>query len=145
MRFAAITALGLLLAACGTEGTESAANDPAANESTNATTAAADEEQSQAKLAACPFRETRDWKGSVTGGRVLVNGKVDLQMAGFEPALTPRAGGSGGTLVLDLTLAPKPNGLSDSARYEAAGRYSRAEIHCGGERIADIAIVQVVS
>ena len=144
MRFAAMTALGLMLAACGSGGTESGAADPAANESANATA----DEQSQPKLAACPFRETRDWQGSVTGGRVLVNGKVDLQMAGFEPALTPRAGGSGGsggTLVLDLTLAPKANGLSDSARYEAAGRYSRAEIHCGGERIAEINIVQVVS
>jgi hypothetical protein len=143
MRFAAMTALGLMLAACGSGGTESGAADPAANESANAT--AAVDEQNQPKLAACPFRETRDWQGSVTGGRVLVNGKVDLQMAGFEPALTPRAGGSGGTLVLDLTLAPKANGLSDSARYEAAGRYSRAEIHCGGERIAEINIVQVVS
>lgn len=139
---AAAAAFGLVLAGCSPAGEDKStgtdAASPAANRTEQANAAAADGP-------ACPFRQTRDWIGSVEGGHVRVNGLVDLQMAGFRPALTERAGGSG-TLALDLALAPAPGEpVSDRARYERQGApaFRRAEIWCGGERIAQIDMIVV--
>ena len=127
----AILAIALSLAACGSE-----TAPPAANTAETADTA------EPAALAACPFRETRGWAASVEGGRLLVTGMVDLQMAGFRPTLTPREGG--GT-AFDLTLAPEPQAaVTNQVRYEGAGTSaSRGEIWCGGNKLADFAIVHV--
>lgn len=137
------TAFLLALAGCGGGGeapANQAANEAVAtNESANA--AAAEKPQ----LAACPFRETRQWAGSIEGGRLLVTGLVDLQMAGFKPALTIRSS-SPPTVALDLALAPEAGAVvTEEARYEAASPapYRNGEIWCGGERIASFDIVVV--
>ena len=143
---AAAAAFGLWLAGCGP------ANDDrstAANESANA--AAAEPElnsaETRAVAAACPFRRTRDWVGSVERGHVRINGTVDVQMAGFRPTLTERSGAGGGALALDLAFAPAPGEpISDHVRFERLGAppYRQAEIWCGGEVIEriDMTVVQ---
>ena len=133
--------LGWVLAACDGASDTSA---PAASKTVAAGNAAARNESAGdggrgAPWSACPFQRTREWVGSVEAGRVLVNGFVDLQMAGFRPALAERPGAPAGTLALDLALEPQPNApVSDHARYERRGAptYRRGEIWCGGERIA---------
>lgn len=129
----------LLLASC-----DAGAPDPAAPEKngaipeTESAVPANDVVAAGPAMPACPFRETRGWGGAIEGGRLVINGVVDLQMAGFRPALTER-GASGGTLALDLALAPEPNAaVSDRVRYERSGGAGlrRGEIWCGGERIA---------
>ena len=134
--------LGLALAACGGGGDEKAAGANAAASAANASVQA---NAAEAQMPACPFRQTHRWAGSVEGGRVLVTGNVDLMMAGFRPALTPRADASPGTLALDLALAPEANApVEDLARYEGSGGgYRRGEIWCGGERIASFDMVSV--
>lgn len=137
---AGVFAIALTLSACGGSG---AGNQSAVAE--NEAGAAANTAETRAALPACPFLETTDWAGSIEAGRLLVTGSVDLQMAGFRPALTERAAGSG-TLALDLALAPEPNApVTDLARYERRGApaYQRGEIWCGGERIAEFDIVNV--
>ncbi|HEV2746958.1 MAG TPA: hypothetical protein VGW34_06630 [Allosphingosinicella sp.] len=97
-------------------------------------------------LGACPFRETSDWHGSIESGRLLVNGKVDLLMAGFKPTLTRRPSAPPGTIAFDLALVAEAGAaVQDRPRYEATGspRYQRAEIWCGGKRIAEIDMVLV--
>ena len=136
---AAALAAGLILAGCGQGGDEPGAGANKATETANA--AAAGNATATAGLAACPFRRTRDWIGSVERGHVRVNGYVDVQMAGYRPALTERSGTSAGTLALDLALTPAPGEpVSDLARFERLGApaYRRAEIWCGGERIQQI-------
>jgi hypothetical protein len=146
----AMAAIALMLAACGGGdtgvGDEAGANQAAAEAAGNAAgTEAANESASAAAsaLAGCPFRATTGWNGSIEGGQLLVNGRVDLQMAGFRPTLTPQGGG-GDTLRLDLTLAPEPQAaVTDRVRYEGSGRYRRGEIWCGGERIADFDFILI--
>ena len=133
----AVLALALCLAACGSETSPPADDAPAANaaETANAAEAPA--------LPACPFRDTGGWAGSVEGGRLLVTGTVDLQMAGFRPTLTPREGGGA---AFDLALVPEPQAaVTSEVRYEASGGISsrRGEIWCGDEKIADFEIVVV--
>jgi predicted small lipoprotein YifL len=138
-----ILVFAFALAACGGE----PAAPPAADENAAAQNAAAGVETTDpAALPACPFRETRNWAGSVEGGRLLVTGNVDLQMAGFRPALTPHAGAAPGVAALDLTLVPEPQAaVTDQVRYEQARSpaYGRGEIWCGGDRIAEFDVVVV--
>jgi hypothetical protein len=124
------------LAACGSETLP--ADEPAAANVADTTDAA-----EAPALAACPFRETGGWAGSVEGGRLLVTGTVDLQMAGFRPTLTPREGGAA---AFDLALVPEPQAaVTGEVRYEASGGIAsrRGEIWCGGEKIADFDVVMV--
>jgi hypothetical protein len=137
-RIALCTAF-LALAACGDE---PASNDqarlPPAADAANAV--------STQTAPACPFRSTSGWAGSVENGRLLVTGRVDLMMAGFRPQLSPRPGSAGGTLTMDLALAPAPGApVNDRLRYEKHGapNYRRGEIWCGGERIATFDVVVV--
>ena len=139
--------LALALAGCGSGGGNQAGSaGNAAAPANEAAAANASAPASGPAIAGCPFRRTHNWIGSVEGGRVLVNGNVDLQMAGFKPALTERAGAAPGTLALDLALAPEPNAaVTDLARYERRGvpAYRRGEIWCGGERIAAFDMILV--
>jgi hypothetical protein len=142
--FAVVAGIGLLwLSACGGGDRETAPEPPEA-----ATNAVAPESAERPRAAPtmedCPFRDTSEWVGSVEGGRVLVNGRVDLMMAGFRPELSPRPGAPAGTLALDLALAPDPQAaVNDRVRYEASGSYRRGQIWCGGERIADFDMIVV--
>jgi len=137
-------ALALFLSACGSGGGDRA---PDGNEAAAANAAAANESAAaEPGAAACPFRRTREWVGSVERGHVRINGYVDVQMAGFRPALTERAGAGPGTLALDLAFAPAPNEpINDHVRYERTGApsYRIAEIWCGGERIETIDMIVV--
>ena len=136
--FFATAIAALALAACGSQ---PAANDSAAS----ADSAAANQSKAKAELPTCPFKAIQDLRGSITGGTVLVTGRVDLMMAGFKPQLTPRPGGSG-ALLLDLALVPEANaGVSDVLRYEAGGSpgYRRGEVWCGGRRLASFDIILV--
>jgi hypothetical protein len=143
---AAAAALGLWLAGCGPAGDDRSAETNAA-----ANAAAAEPElksaETRADVAACPFRRTRDWVGSVERGHVRINGTVDVQMAGFRPTLTERPGTGGGALALDLAFAPAPGEpINDHVRFERTGAppYRQAEIWCGGEVIEriDMTVVQ---
>ena len=142
-----ILGLGLWLAACGGDGGGNRAAAPAANEAVAANeSAGAETAGTSPAVPACPYRRTQEWIGSVEGGRVLVTGNVDLQMAGFRPALTERPGAAAGTLALDLALTPEPNApVTDVARYERRGApaYRRGEIWCGGQRIAAFDMIHV--
>ena len=145
---AALAAIALALAGCGSGG-PAARNEAAANGAVpadQATAAANSTAAGPGAIAGCPFHETHGWAGSVENGRLRVTGNVDLQMAGFRPGLTERAGSPAGTLVLDLALAPEPNAaITDLAVYEQAGggAYRRGEIWCGGQRLAAFDIVHV--
>ena len=137
-------ALFLVLSACGSGGDRApdGANDAAAAKAAAAIVSAA----AEPGAAASPFRRTREWVGSVERGHVRINGYVDVQMAGFRPALTERAGAGPGTLALDLAFAPAPNEpINDHVRYERTGApsYRTAEIWCGGERIQTIDMIVV--
>jgi hypothetical protein len=142
--YPAFAALLLCLAACdsgggGVPAAENAA-EVAADRAATANAAGA------ALLPPCPFENTQRWAGSIEGGRLLVTGNVDLQMAGFRPALSERPDAAPGTIALDLALTPEPNAaVTDLARYERRGApaYRRGEIWCGGERIAGFDIVVV--
>ena len=142
--FEVVAGIGLLwLSACGGGDRETAPEPPEA-----ATNAVAPELAERPRTAPtmedCPFRDTSEWVGSVESGRVLVNGRVDLMMAGFRPELTERPGAPAGTLALDLALAPDPQAaVNDRVRYEAPGSYRRGEIWCGGERIAAFDMIVV--
>ena len=129
-------ALALSLGACGADPAPPPATEQA---ETNAGEGAAAAER--AELPACPFRQTGDWAGSVEGGRLLVTGTVDLQMAGFKPQLTRREGGGA---AFDLALVPEPQAaVTSEVRYEGAPASGGGEIWCGGEKIAEFGIVQV--
>ena len=141
-------ALGLCLAACdagggGGEAQNTAVADlagPAAAEPTSASAGGA-----SAGLAPCPFKET-SWIGSIEGGRLLVNGTLDLQMAGMKPQITERSTNPP-VLALELALVPAANEpVTDQVRYERTGSptYRRGEIWCGGERIEtfDMIVIQ---
>lgn len=135
----AALALGLGVAACGSGGGDGTANEAAAA-SEAATAAAAD----KVKLPPCPFRETQ-WVGSVEGGKLLVTGELDLQMAGFEPRLTERSSNPP-VIALDLALAPSPGAaVTGNVRYEKSGSptYRRGEIYCGGAKLADFDMIVV--
>lgn len=143
LRRTALLALGLTIAGCNSGGgNESAApsgETVAANESSAKAVAP------EPKLAACPFQNTSDWHASVESGHLLVNGKVDLLMAGFKPTLTRRAGG-GDAFAFDLALKPETGAVvNDRARYEESGVAGKplAEIWCGGDKIETIDVVQV--
>ena len=143
--WASVIACGLMLAGCGADRDDEAG----ANATAVAANRTAEAERNAAGgggLPDCPFRRTHDWVGSVEGGHVRVNGYVDLQMAGFRPELTPRPNAAGGTLALDLALVPAANApVEDHVRYERRGApaYRRAEIWCGGERIAGFDMIVV--
>jgi hypothetical protein len=133
----AAAALALCVTACGSGG-DDAANEAAANEAVAAAPAA------EAKLPPCPFRETK-WVGSVERGRLLVTGELDLQMAGFEPQLTERSSNPP-VIALDLALVPKAGAaVNGNVRYEKSGSptYRRGEVYCGGEKLADFAMIVV--
>ena len=140
----AAIALATALAACGTASEQPAAGANVATAGANA----ADDAGNDALAAltsegTCPFRRTRDWLGSFEAGRLVVNGTVDMEMGGMRAALTERRGAPAGTLALDLAFAPAPNQpASDLAHYERRGApaYRRAEIWCGGERIASFGL-----
>ena len=139
-KFAMIAALALGLAGCG--GADEAATNASEAAPANGAVATA---EAKPELPPCPFQETSDWHASITGGKLLVNGQVDLLMAGFKPTLTPRQGSSG-AFAFDLALVPETGAaVADRARYEAsvAERHRRTEIWCGGEKIADIDVVLV--
>ena len=141
---AAAAALGLGLAACGPANEQPQTE---ANTAANTTEPALSSAETRADVAACPFRRTRDWVGSVERGHVRINGTVDVQMAGFRPALSERAGAGGGALALDLAFAPAPGEpITDHVRYERTGAppYRQTEIWCGGEVIEriDMTVVQ---
>lgn len=141
-RHLGLAAFLLCLAACESGEVPQANNEATGPASNEATTNAAGGNL----LPPCPFENTRGWAGSIEGGRLLVTGNVDLQMAGFRPSLTEREGGAPGTLALDLTLAPEPNAaVTDLARYERIGvrGYGRGEIWCGDARLATFDIVNV--
>jgi hypothetical protein len=136
-----ILALALGLAACGSETAPPAApdNEAAANAAESA------EAPESPALPACPFRSTSGWAGSIEGGRLLVTGTVDLQMAGFRPTLTPRED-AGGAVAFDLALAPEPQAaVTSEVRYERSGApvARRGEIWCGGDRIAEFDVVVI--
>lgn len=136
----AVLALALMIGGCG-GGSEESGNASEALPA-NETVATAEAEPA---LPPCPFQETSDWNASITGGELLVNGQVDLLMAGFKPTLTPRQS-SPGAFAFDLALVPEAGAaVDDLARYEAsvAERHRRAEIWCGGEKIADVDVVLV--
>ena len=143
-RFAIVAGIGLFwLSACG-GGDREAAPDPPAPVTNAAGSEVAETARAAPSMGDCPFRDTSEWVGSVESGRVLVNGRVDLMMAGFRPELSRRPGAPAGTLALDLALAPDPQAaVNDRARYEAAGSYRRGEIWCGGERIAGFDMIMV--
>ena len=143
----AVIALALGLAACNSGTGDGTGSDNAALANQAATGNASTDAGGEPALGACPFRKTRDWHASIMGGDLLINGKVDLMMAGFKPVLTKREAASPGAIALDLTLVPETGAVvSNKARYEAkrVPRYARAEIYCGGERIAEVAMVHVV-
>ena len=97
------------------------------------------------KMPDCPFRKTGPWQGSVENGNLLVNGRVDFQMAGFKPTLSIRST-SMPVIAFDLALASDPAAaVSDTVRFESSGNppYSRGEIWCGGERIESFDMVVV--
>ena len=136
-------ALCLALSACG-GGSNAPANEAAANEAA-AGNETADANAAGTSLPDCPFRETSDWVGSLEGGRLLVTGTVDLQMAGFTPALTIRSSAPP-TVALDLALKPDPTAaVSPEARYESTGHSGARtiEIWCGGERIQSVDVIVV--
>ena len=139
-------ALALSLAACGPdagggEGDIEIGNSAAAADTANSAASVG----GKAALPPCPFRETSEWKGSIEGGRLLVTGIVDLQMAGFKPLLTERPSAPG-VLAFDLALAPAAGEpVNDKVRLEKPGtaRHSAGEIYCGGERIERFDIVNL--
>lgn len=134
-------AVALALSACGSQEPSSDAPEASASED-----GAADNQAQKAALPACPFQQTRDWHATIENGRILVNGRVDLLMAGFKPTLTPRPEASAGAIAFDLSLQPEQGAVvNEQARYEnsVSGRYGKAEIYCGGELIETIDIVQI--
>ena len=140
----AAIACGLMLAGCGPDRDDKAGANAAA--ATSNQSAEAERNAAGGGLPDCPFRRTHDWIGSVEAGHVRVNGYVDLQMAGFRPELTPRPGAAAGAIALDLALVPAPNApVEDQVSYERRGApsYRRAEIWCGGERIAGFDMIVV--
>lgn len=148
MRMWIAAAVALLVAACdaGDGSNEAAAGATTAGENMTASERPETAAATAPAMPSCPFRRTEGWGGAIENGRLVVNGVVDLQMAGFRPALTERPDAGAGTLALDLALAPEPNAaVTDRVRYERAGArgYRRGEIWCGGERIAAFDIVTI--
>jgi hypothetical protein len=144
-RLAAL-ALSLGVAACGSGGDGDIANEAAGTNEAAAASASADAgaKTDGPKLPPCPFRKTQ-WVGSVEGGRLLVTGELDLQMAGFEPRLTERSS-SPPVIALDLALEPSAGAaVTPNVRYEKSGAptYRRGEIYCGGTKLADFEMIVV--
>ena len=140
MRFGSMGAMAMAIGLAGCGGSA-----PTADPATEKAAETANSASAKAPLPSCPFREIKDLKGSIEGGRLLVTGRVDLMMAGFRPQLTPRESGPG-VLALDLALVPEANaGVSDVLRYERSGvaRTPRGEIWCGGERFAGFDMILV--
>lgn len=116
------------------------------NETNAATSETVEKPKPAAALPACPFGQTGDWHASLENGRILVNGRVDLMMAGFKPTLAPRQQASPGAIAFDLSLQQQEGAVVDERpRYEGrvSGRYSKAEIYCGGKLIQTIDVVQI--
>jgi hypothetical protein len=136
-------ALGLVACDPGSGDTPKAdAEAVVANEVAAASADPAEPETSKAQ--ACLFRETENWKGSIEGGRLLVTGTVDLQMAGMKPQLTERPRAGSGAMAFDLALVPAAGEpVTDKARYERSGVAAArtGEIYCGGERIASFDMI----
>ena len=131
--------LSVALAGCG------AATDDSKDSANVEAREAAAPKTAKVELPPCPFRQTRNWKGSVEGGRLLVNGFVDVQMAGMKPQLVPRDSAPP-VARFDLSLVPEAGAaVTDFVRYETTGapRYRRGEIWCGGEKIEDFEMVLV--
>ena len=135
--------LAMALTACG-----GAANDPAPDQveaANSAAAAKADARDPSDALKGCPFRKTSEWIGSIERGYLRLNGRVDLMMAGFKPVLTLAEGAAGVTRA-DLALVPEPGAVvNDRVKLEKAGvpPNGRAEIWCGGKRIAAFDMVVV--
>lgn len=135
IRYLTSILLGLALGSCGSQPGDQSENEAVAQLTANEKAA------DQPKLPPCPFRNTSDWHASIENGRLLVNGEVDLLMAGFKPTLTPRGGGD-----FDLSLEPEQGAVvNDRARYEApaTASYRQVRIYCGGEPIETIDVVHV--
>jgi hypothetical protein len=153
LRSVAGLTLGLCLAACGPGGeagnAQNPANEAAAGPAVGNDTAAAAGNATAAAgpgLPGCPFRETTNWVGSIEGGKLLVNGRVDLLMGGFQPQLTERPGSAPPVLRLALALAPGgTTELSNKVRYEKSRSpaYRRGEIYCGGDQVAAFDMILV--
>lgn len=137
MRAIAILWGAILLAGCGSE---PAGQQPAAPAET--------ESEDQAKeptvdLTAaergCPFTVTRGWYAQIENSRFSVDGQVDFQMAGYQPALKKRPSAEAGTIALDLALEAEPGAaVSPAAHYEEplSRAYNRVQIYCGGKQVA---------
>jgi hypothetical protein len=133
-----IVPLVLMLAGCGGGGRGDNVAAPANGVAENQA-AALDGSRAAPALPACAFHDTHDWFGAIENGRLLIQGRVDLQMAGFAPVLTERRSEAPDTIAFDLALSPAPNApVTDFVQYERAGvsPYRKAAIYCGGERIA---------
>ncbi len=128
-----IFAAALLLAGCGSE--------PQSKESQE-TKAAAPQKKETAVLGGdgkCPFTETTGWYAQIESNRFSVDGRVDLLMAGFKPALKKRPSAAAGEIALDLSLEQAPGGAVEAeAHYEEplANSYRRVAIYCGGKQVA---------
>ncbi len=132
----------LLAAACSSPQSENQAqpDEPAPNGPGSGSEAKGD---GKAGEIACPFRQLQDLRASISGGRLLVTGRVDFMMAGFKPQLSPRPGSSG-PAILDLDLVPEPQApISDTLRFERSGVSAArsGEIWCGGEKLTDFSIM----
>ncbi len=129
-----IVAAALLVAGCGQE--------PQTQEPQQTKAAAPEKKKETAALGAegkCPFTETTGWYAQIESSRFSVDGRVDLLMAGFKPALTKRSGAAGGEIALDLSLEPAPGGaVQAEAHYEEplGTSYRRVAIYCGGKQVA---------
>lgn len=137
MRRMAAIALGLSLAAC----------DGAAppGEGNQAATPEAQAVKAEPPKLSCPFRELQGWKGSIEGGRLLVTGSVDVQMAGMKPQLVERPGGPP-VARFDLSLESAPGEpVSGTVRLERRGApaYRRGEVYCGGKLLTSFDMVLV--
>lgn len=128
----------LMLAACGGASRVDNATAPL-NNVAESQAAALDGSRAAPALPACAFHDTHDWFGGIENGRLTIQGRVDLQMAGFAPVLTERRSEAPDTIAFDLALSPAPNApVTDFVQYGRAGvsPYRKAAIYCGGERIA---------
>ncbi|MDT9598412.1 hypothetical protein [Sphingosinicella rhizophila] len=136
--------IGLCLSGCGGSNDGADDADPAA--ANQATTTSGAPTEAAKSLASCPFQETTDWHAYVEGGRLQVNGQVDLLMAGFKPVLTRRADASPGVVAFDLSLVQEAGAaVNDRVTFSGAGATpSRsAEIYCNDKQVAKIEVISV--
>lgn len=133
MRGIGILALALLLAGCGSEPQPS---QQPANQSE------AEQPKAQAEVTkelGCPFTKTEGWYAQIENSRFSVDGRVDLMMAGYKPALKKRPGAAAGGVAFDLSLEQAPGAVVESAvHYEEplTTAYRRVTVYCGDKEMA---------